>query len=417
MDIPKGLEHLLKPQNTIHCVDMHTTGEATRILYKGYPLLNGTLLEQRAEAKNQYDYIRRQLMLEPRGHAEMYGAILRHDTELTDIGKAHIGVLFMTNEGYSTMCGHATIALGRFLVDTQDLQVFPRRKQLQPDEASMTVRLNLHAPCGLVEVTVPVDHSGTRADASRPVSFIGVPSFVTGGWTSHLQTVRIFSNLHWPALGDRDSVPVCIAYGGAFFCIVSGESLGLPWFYEGKPGDLDRLLRILPHIETASRNLKHAMKISQEHQKFITHPSHEELSFLYSVIVTYKMDHAGHDHELGICFFGDDQLDRSPTGSAVAARVALELNKGAMNTGERRTYHSLLSLREVIEGTSSRNGAFVGEAVRKVSIPTSHGPDIEGVLVKIEGFAYYTGLHTFVVEQGDKLGQNGFLLNTSGKLV
>lgn len=78
---------------------MHTTGEPTRIIYAGYPVLGGTLLEQRAEAKSRYDHVRKSLMLEPRGHRDMYGAILRQDTELTAAGEAHIGVLFTTNEG------------------------------------------------------------------------------------------------------------------------------------------------------------------------------------------------------------------------------------------------------------------------------------------------------------------------------
>src|ERR1051326_2946907 len=91
----------------IECVEMHSTGEPTRIVVKGYPSLDGTLLQQRAQAKVQHDHVRKRLMLEPRGHADMYGAILRPETELTASGYAHIGVLFMHNEGYSTMCGHA----------------------------------------------------------------------------------------------------------------------------------------------------------------------------------------------------------------------------------------------------------------------------------------------------------------------
>jgi len=98
----------------IRCIEMHTTGEPTRIVYAGYPALSGTLLEQRALASEKYDHLRRRLILEPRGHRDMYGAVLRQSTELVDAGLADIGVIFMTNDGYSNMCGHATIALGRF---------------------------------------------------------------------------------------------------------------------------------------------------------------------------------------------------------------------------------------------------------------------------------------------------------------
>lgn len=156
---------------------MHTTGDPTRIVYKGYPSLECTLLEQRAQAQNQYDYIRKQLMWEHHGHHEMYGAILCQNTELTKSGEAHIGVLFTTNGGYWRMCGHATIALGRFLVDMQDLDVFPRRKELQFNHESKNVQLNLHAPCELVKVIVPAEENGVRSDVTKPVSFICFPSF------------------------------------------------------------------------------------------------------------------------------------------------------------------------------------------------------------------------------------------------
>jgi len=201
---------------------MHTTGEPTRIIYKGYPSLKGTLLEQRAQAQNQYDHIRKQLMWEPRGHREMYGAILRHNTELKENGEAHLGVLFTTNEGYSTMCGHATIALGRFIVDTEGLEGFPRRKELSLDHESKTMQLNLHAPCGLVKVTVPVEENGVRTDSTRPVSFVCVPSFKVA---QNLQ-IPIPEEYRWPELGRANSLRINLAYGGAFYCIVQAASMG-----------------------------------------------------------------------------------------------------------------------------------------------------------------------------------------------
>ena len=101
-----------------------------------------------------------------------YGALLRTNTELTHEGKAHIGVLFLTNDGYSPMCGHATIALGRFLIDTWDTSIFPKREEIDVDAGTLTAKINLHAPCGLVEITVPVTPDGKRSDPSRKVSFL-----------------------------------------------------------------------------------------------------------------------------------------------------------------------------------------------------------------------------------------------------
>lgn len=166
--ILKGLEF----GSTIRTVDMHTSCEATRIIFHGYPPLHGsTLLQQRSEAKEHHDSIRQMLILEPRGHVAMYGAILRASTELVEKGDADIGVLFVTNEGYSTMCGHASLALGRFLVDCQDEGVFPGRGGLAYDEGSRMVRVRLHAPCGVVELRVPTLKEGRTSDPARPVAF------------------------------------------------------------------------------------------------------------------------------------------------------------------------------------------------------------------------------------------------------
>lgn len=209
------LEELDK--NPILCVEMHTTGEPTRIIYANYPHLHGTLLEQRAQARRDHDSIRKSILLEPRGHNDMYGAILCRSTELVDRGDAHMGVLFMTTEGYSTMCGHATIALGRFLVDIHDKNIFPHRDELRYDPETQTTKLLLHAPCGLLEVTAPTSPGGHKADASRNVSFLSVPSFAPGLGVQ----IAVPADLRWPQLGSRTYVTGDISYGGAFFIIIS----------------------------------------------------------------------------------------------------------------------------------------------------------------------------------------------------
>src|SRR5262249_49036531 len=98
----------------IEVLDMHTGGEAVRIVRNGYPPIPGaTILEKRRYAREHLDHLRRILMFEPRGHYDMYG-VLPVEPSLPE---ANLAVLFIHNEGYSTMCGHATIALGRYAVD------------------------------------------------------------------------------------------------------------------------------------------------------------------------------------------------------------------------------------------------------------------------------------------------------------
>lgn len=400
---------LLHPdQTSITCVETHTTGEPTRIVISGYPDLtsNTTLLEQRTEAKARHDHIRRRLMLEPRGHADMYGAILRPDTELVrNAGPAHIGVLFMHNEGYSTMCGHATIALGRILLDTHDQSIFPRREEVPIDQATGTATLHLHAPCGLIHVTVPVTRDGSRSDPTRPVSFISVPSFATGRNVN----IRVPPALRWPELGAREAVRVAFAYGGAFTCLVDAEELGFGDNGLGQPVDVEAYNR-------ASKALKTAIAEDSEglYRRYFRHPVESDLGFLYTVMVVDKTlgkpEKGSNGAETGLCFFADQQIDRSPTGSIVAARVAYAYATGELTMGQARTYHSLVS-----NSTEGGTGGFVGSVVEEVPALYNNeqllGPVVR---VKIEGYAYYTGYHVFVVEKEDALGDGGFLFTRLG---
>ncbi|KAF2106886.1 hypothetical protein BDV96DRAFT_590148 [Lophiotrema nucula] len=215
-------------------------------------------------------------MLEPVGNADMYGAILCPKTELTETGEAHIGVLFCHNEGYSTMCGHATIALGRFLVDTHDLSVFSQRDKIETDKEMRTAKVKLHAPCGVIEIAVPVTEDGARSDPSMPVSFVSVPSFATGKDVK----IEIPSEKRWPQLKDRESVAVSFCYGGAFTCLVSAQELGLA---EGlkQPVDVDE-------FDKATRILKDTINGDTRYSKYLKHPEYDELSSLYTTMVVDK---------------------------------------------------------------------------------------------------------------------------------
>lgn len=391
MDVIKSLS---SPETfPVTTIDTHTCGEPTRIVIKGYPTLHGTLLEQRAEAKAKYDHIRQRLMLEPRGHFDMYGAILRPDTELTRESEADIGVLFTTNDGYSTMCGHATIALGRFLVDTHDLEVFPNRNQLKFDAVAQTVNLRLHAPCGLLEVTVPAISEGQRSDPSRSVTFRSVACYATA---LDLQ-VSIPPDLRWPELGSRHEIVADFAYGGAFFCFITAGELGFPQGLGKFNFDA---------MSEATRRLKAAVNANADLSYLFQHPDAQELSFLYSIIVVDRelgepiANSIG--SETGLCFFSDQEVDRSPTGSGVSARLAVAYAHGALRKEQRWTYHSLVSLH------NDAGSAFVGQIVsQEEGVGNGKHP---AVRTQIEGKAFYTGYHTFVVEKDDPLGDGGFIM-------
>lgn len=343
-----------------------------------------------------YDHVRRRLMLEPRGHDGMYGAIIRPETELVRSGDAHVGTLFIHNEGFSTMCGHATIALGRFLVDTNELAVFLQRETLKLDPATQTVAVNIHAPCGLVRVAVPVTPDGKRSDASRPVTFLSTPAFA-----SALQLkIPIPAEIRWPQLDERkDSICLDVSYGGAFYAIVGADELG---FANGlRNVDLDAVTRCV-------QNLKPYLESRPEIKSAIKHPEDERLSFLYSVmIVDPRVEHKPDNvsgAETGLCYFAENQIDRSPTGSCVTARMALAHAKGLRPVGQCWAYNSLVS-------NHFGAGALSAEIVEKATIDGPEERPIESVIVQVEGQAFYTGTSTFVVENGDVTSSSGFTMN------
>lgn len=140
-------------------VDMHTGGEPLRIVLSGYPEIKGdSVLSKRRYVREHLDHLRRVLMYEPRGHYDMYGTVIV-DSEMPE---ADLGVLFMHNEGYSTMCGHAIIALGRFAIDYK----------LVKEPQSPETQVNIHCPCGLVKAFVEYSDGKTGG-----VRFRSVPAF------------------------------------------------------------------------------------------------------------------------------------------------------------------------------------------------------------------------------------------------
>ncbi len=328
----------------LRVVDMHTGGEPLRIITGGYPdIPAGTILEKRAWVREHLDHLRRILMFEPRGHFDMYGALLV-EPGLQD---ADLGVLFMHNQGYSTMCGHAIIALGRYAVD----QGLVARR-----EPSTEVRID--CPCGLVVADVEV--SDGRAGA---VSFESVPAFLfEGGRTVDL-----------PSHGR---VRCDVAYGGAFYAIADCRQFGLA-FGAGRLRDF---------VDAAT-----ALTARVQAELPLAHPDHPDLAFLYGTILT----DGGNGLEAptrNVCVFADAEVDRSPTGSGVTARLAAMHAKGEIGPGETRIFESIAGSR------------FTGSVAR-----ITRTGSFDAITARVGGRAHYSGRTEFIVEEDDELGK-GFLL-------
>lgn len=380
---------------------------------------SGTLEEQRQLAMDEYDHIRKALICEPRGHREMYGAVICHGTELTEEGKAHAGVLFMTNDGYSTMCGHATIALGRLIIDQagsgeKRLTILENLKEFIYDPKTRSMTVDLHVPCGLVKVEVPVTFTGEqtwKTDTTRTISYESVPSFASSTNRTYVEFPQ--PEMRWPELGDRTTIDIEVSYGGAFYIIISAEALGF------KASDLTDMNPItLAALSNATRLLKEAFYHRKNHlyTDILTwHPrTTNERMPLYGVIVTANVPRPGPvtgvdpsaQEEIGLCFFANQQVDRSPTGSGVQARVAMaHADRGAHEPLlPAQTYHSPLSW------AYGGEGAFVGEAVRSIRF-ASVG---RAYIIKVSGKARYIGCSSFVIEDGDEIGK-GFWFDELGQ--
>jgi len=271
----------------ISTVDLHTGGEPLRVVLSGLPPLQGnTVLEKRRYFREHYDHLRTGVMFEPRGHADMYGAVMTPSTT------ADYDVFFLHNEGYSTMCGHAIIALTKLVIEAGLIQ---------------GERVAFNVPAGRIE-------SRARVEAGRVVeaAFRNVPSFLY----RRDQVIDI----------EIGQVKFDIAYGGAFYAIVEAEPLNLSV-------DESAYARL---IETG-RSIKHAIMRAMR----IEHPFEPDLSFLYGTIFTGPARQAGH-HSRNVCVFADGEVDRSATGSGVSARAALHYAKGEIGLGEPITIESIL---------------------------------------------------------------------------
>jgi proline racemase len=328
---------------------MHTGGEPVRIVVAGYPPIPGaTLLAKRRQARERLDHLRRLLMFEPRGHFDMYGVIpVAPDPPRAGEPAADFAVLFMHNEGYSTMCGHAVIALGRWAVDSG-------RVPLQAPETPVAIQ----CPCGLVRARVSIENGKAGA-----VAFESVPAFA-------------FARDAAVEVPGAGRVTLDIGYGGAFYAVLPAARFNL----DVRTSPTRALVDAAAAVTEAARA-----------QVPLAHPDDPDLAFLYGTILTDGGNGADRPSR-NICIFAGRQIDRSPTGSGVTARIALQHARGLIALGQERRFESVTG------------ALFTGKALRE----TKAG-NFAAVTVEVGGRAHYTGTSRFTLEENDEIGR-GFLL-------
>jgi proline racemase len=266
----------------VRTVDYHTAGEPFRIVVSDVGEIAGANVRERREtavATEPIDRVRRLLCHEPRGHADMYGCFpVPPDDEGADLG-----ALFWHKDGYSTACGHGTIALGTWAVESG-------RVAAPPDGRTDVV---IDVPSGRVTARVRCA-AGTVND----VAFVNVPVSVTARGV------------------DAGEVKADVAWGGAFYAFVPAAAFGL----RVTPEDL-------PALIVAGR----AVKAALDGAPVSRHPRDDRLSGIYGTVLTERV---GPRHHRNVAIFADGEVDRSPTGSATSARTALLLADGEIGIGD-----------------------------------------------------------------------------------
>ena len=257
--------------NPIETIEAHTAGEPLRIITSGFPQPPGaTMLQRRAHARRHLDRLRRMVMLEPRGHADMYGALLTPPATVD----GDVGVLFMHNEGFSTMCGHGIIALTKVGLERGLFEA-------DPD----CVRID--TPAGRVVARAELDDGRVER-----VSFVNVPSFVDREVCVDVAGVG--------------AVEVTVAYGGAYYAYVDAQTMGL---------DLEatNVGALIEHGMAVKRAVASACDLR--------HPGgDDDLGVLYGTIFVGPRPGV---HSRNVCVFAEGEVDRSPTGTGVSGRAAI----------------------------------------------------------------------------------------------
>jgi trans-L-3-hydroxyproline dehydratase len=327
----------------IQTVDMHTEGEPLRILTGGLPEIKGhTILEKRSYLRDHLDHIRSGIIFEPRGHADMYGAILTEPER----NNSDLGVIFLHNEGYSTMCGHAIIAITKFIIESGWI-----KKLKEPGI------LRFDTPAGQITARFQIE-----GNVVKQTAFCNVPSFV---YMSN-QSIDI------EGLGV---IKYDIAYGGAFYA-----------FCDAKDWNLKLNASHYNEIIAAGKKMKNAVTC----QTVIRHPVEPDLGFLYGVIFTSPAQNKN-NHSRNVCIFADGELDRSPTGTGVSARAAIHFNRG-----------------EIVKGQSLGIESILGTTMQVKVVDTISFDNYDAIIPEVTGRAWYTGKHEFYFDPSDPL-KSGFI--------
>lgn len=325
--------------------EYHTAGEPFRIVTGGVGRIPGSgILAKRRFVMENLDGIRQLVVNEPRGHADMYGCFVVEPND--DDGD--LGTIFFHNAGYSTACGHGTIALATWAIDTG---LIP----MSGDEIPIVIDV----PSGRLPTVARVVDGNVVS-----VRFTNVPSYVF--------------DLGMEVETSLGPVRVDISYGGAFYASIEASALGLSVDKE----HLTDLIR-------SGREIKHSIEARRE----VVHPDEPDLRDIYGVIFFDRLpDEDGMLVQRNVAIFADGEVDRSPCGSGTSARLALLDASGELERDR------------VLKHLSIVGGRFTARVTGEDRVAGN-----PAVITEVTGRSFPVGWHRFVLHRDDDLG-TGFLL-------
>jgi proline racemase len=284
----------MKAIKSIHAIDSHTMGEPTRIIVGGVPHVPGkTMAEKKYFLEKNMDNLRTTLMLEPRGHRDMFGSILTPPVN----EEADFGIIFMDGGGYLNMCCHGAIGAVTVAIETGMVAM-----------KAPVVDVVMDTPAGIIKSSARVEN-----EKVKEVSIINVPSF------HYRKDVEI-------EIFEIGKISVDIAFGGSFFAIVDAKHLGL----KVAPGNARKLTEIGLKIRDAvNRTLE------------IKHPTLDHIRTV-DLVEIYDEPTDPKTTYKNVVVFGQGQVDRSPCGTGTSAKLATLYSKGRINKGDLFVYESIL---------------------------------------------------------------------------
>ncbi|MBF0259220.1 MAG: proline racemase family protein [Desulfamplus sp.] len=370
----------------ISTIDTHTAGEPTRIVTGGIPHIPGkTMMEKKIWMQDHLDHVRKMLMLEPRGHKDMFGAVITSPC----CNDAHAGVIFMDSKGYLDMCGHGSIGAVTVLLNTGMVTLQDLSENINQNNSRQII---LDTPAGTITACAAIENG-----AATEVSIRNVPSF-------YYDTLYI----DLPSVGR---INVDIAYGGNFFALVNVKELKMELEVE----NIDRLtsagleIRNLVndaitviHPATGAKCQVPLTEIYQENYRDHAYPDHDHALMGTTKNESRMIANSSKNFHIksfnkrascrNIVVFGNGQIDRSPCGTGTCAKMAYLYEKGKLGIGEPYLHSSII------------NTVFTGTILEEAVVGNKRA-----ILPQITGRAHITGFHSFIAETDDPF-KEGFSL-------